>query len=383
MAKSRRILLSPLPLPLGGLVYTNANKDSSFQTHSGAHVFMTTRRNALRRPRAAADSLPPAPTSVVVGLNAVIIAVTEEVPRVLTVSRIDHALPGGGQADALPYGPLRPEQHQTLERGLRDWAWQQTGTRLGYVEQLYTFGDRVRDPRAGQGGPWTISVAYLALVREQNLAGSRGAHWRDWYGYFPWEDWRWGQPPVIAHTITPALDGWLVQSSRQAGMRARRDRRDIVFGLNRTPWDAERVLERYELLYEAGLVDESVCDAGQTSTKERAELGRPMAMDHRRILATALGRLRGKIKYRPVVFELLPPAFTLSRLQRVVEALAGTRLHKQNFRRLVDHGGLVEGTGKFDEETGGRPAELFSFRREVLRERAASGVRLPGPQTRV
>ena len=343
---------------------------------------MTTRRTVLRRTRVTGDSVPPVSALVVVGLNAVIVAVTEEVPRVLTVSHIDHALPGGRQADALPYGPLRPEQHQTLERGLRDWAWQQTGTRLGYVEQLYTFGDRFRDPRAGQGGPWTISVAYLALVREQQLTGSREAHWRDWYDYFPWEDWRWGQPPLISQTIAQALDRWLVLSSSKAGMRGRQDRRDIVFGLNRTPWDAERVLERYELLYEARLVGESVWDAGESTTTTAADLGRPMAMDHRRILATALGRLRGKIKYRPVVFELLPPVFTLSRLQRVVEALAGTRLHKQNFRRLVDHGGLVEGTGKFDEDTGGRPAELFSFRREVLRERAAPGVRLPGSQSR-
>ena len=343
---------------------------------------MTTRRTVLRRTGVPGDSTPPVSPSVVVGLNAVIVAVTEEVPRVLTVSHIDHALPGGRQADALPYGPLRPEQHQTLERGLRDWAWQQTGTRLGYVEQLYTFGDRFRDPRAGQGGPWTISVAYLALVREQQLAGRREAHWRDWYDYFPWEDWRWGQPPLISQTIAQSLDRWLVQSSSKAGMRGRQDRRDIVFGLNRTPWDAERVLERYELLYEARLVGESIWDAGEETTTTAADLGRPMAMDHRRILATALGRLRGKIKYRPVVFELLPPVFTLSRLHRVVEALAGTRLHKQNFRRLVDHGGLVEGTGKFDEDTGGRPAELFSFRREVLRERAAPGVRLPGPQSR-
>ena len=153
---------------------------------------MTTRRSVLCRTRVTGKSAPVVSPSVVVGLNAVIVAVTEEVPRVLTVSRIDHALPGKRQADALPYGPLRPEQHLTLERGLRDWAWQQTGTRLGYVEQLYTFGDRIRDPRAGQGGPWTISVAYLALVREQNLPGSHDAHWRDWYDYFPWEDWALG-----------------------------------------------------------------------------------------------------------------------------------------------------------------------------------------------
>jgi hypothetical protein len=103
-----------------------------------------------------------------------------------------------------------------------------------------------------------------------------------------------------------------------------------------------------------------------------------MAFDHRRILATALGRIRGKIKYRPVVFELLPPSFTLLKLQRAVEALSGVHLHKQNFRRLVDRAGLVEGTGSVDRSTGGRPAELFRFRREVLRERPAQGVSLPG-----
>jgi len=103
-----------------------------------------------------------------------------------------------------------------------------------------------------------------------------------------------------------------------------------------------------------------------------------MALDHRRILATALGRLRGKLKYRPVVFELLPASFTLLQLQRIVEALAGMRLHKQNLRRLVERAGLVEGTGRLDSQTGGRPAELFRFRREVLRERPAHGVGLPG-----
>ncbi len=102
-----------------------------------------------------------------------------------------------------------------------------------------------------------------------------------------------------------------------------------------------------------------------------------MAVDDRRILATALGRIRGKLTYRPVVFELLPKTYTLARLQRVLEALAGVRLHKQNFRRLVVSGGLVEPTGRLDSRTGGRPAELFRFRREVLRERLATGVGLP------
>jgi hypothetical protein len=145
------------------------------------------------------------------------------------------------------------------------------------------------------------------------------------------------------------------------------------------------VLDRYELLYEAGLVAEARRDAALDGEVPGVRLGPPqgvpLALDHRRILASALGRLRGKLRYRPVVFELLPRHFTLLRLQRTVEALAGVRLHKQNFRRLVEAGGLVEGTGKLESATGGRPAEIFRFRREVLRERPAPGVGLPGLRT--
>ena len=67
------------------------------------------------------------------------------------------------------------------------------------------------------------------------------------------------------------------------------------------------------------------------------------------------------MKYRPVVFELMGDAFTLSALQRAVEEIAGVALHKQNFRRVVERTGLVEGLGHVDSETGGRPAELFRF----------------------
>jgi hypothetical protein len=325
---------------------------------------------------------------LVIGLNAVIVAVTEEVPRVLTVTRTGHALaaPEERQAnadglipDALPFGPLDPGQHHTLERGLRSWVAQQTGLRLGYVEQLYTFGDRFRDPQAREGGPWVISVAYLALVREEQLTSSSTAHWRDWYSYFPWEDWRAGRPALLRQTIQPALEAWEAAAADATTRQIRRERVELTFGLRGAPWDPERTLERYELLYEAGLVEEAQRNGLVNAHLALASLvGCPMTLDHRRILATALGRIRGKIKYRPVVFELLPPTFTLWQLQRVVEALAGTRLHKQNFRRLVERGGLVEGTGCHDLSTGGRPAELFHFRREVLRERAAPGVGLRG-----
>ncbi len=104
-----------------------------------------------------------------------------------------------------------------------------------------------------------------------------------------------------------------------------------------------------------------------------------MAHDHRRILATGIARLRAKIKYRPVVFELMPDEFTLLQLQQTVESLSGRLLHKQNFRRFIEQQELVEETGGIATETGGRPAKLFRFRREVRVERAIGGTKLPIP----
>jgi hypothetical protein len=325
-------------------------------------------------------------SSVVVGLNAVIVAVTDKRPRVLTVRPTSPADRMAGDLHGLPFGPLDPQGDRTLELGLRRWVGEQTGINLGYVEQLYTFGDRDREPVGPGARQRVLSVGYLALVKEGALAGE--ARWRDCYAFLPWEDWRLGKPDLIDRTIQPALQQW-IDVCREAGERqSRQDRVAIAFGWDGAPWDGERVLERYELLYEAGLVYESWFDrrarqgattVDSTSAGSAAQQvpGLAMRLDHRRILATALGRLRGKLRYRPVVFELLPDRFTLLQLQQCVEALAGVLLHKQNFRRLVERGGLVEGTGKMDLETGGRPAEIFRFRREVLRERPAPGVGLP------
>ena len=78
-----------------------------------------------------------------------------------------------------------------------------------------------------------------------------------------------------------------------------------------------------------------------------------------------------------MAFELTAAEFTLSQLQRTVEAVAGVSLHKQNFRRGLERNDLVEGLGRLHAETGGRPAELFRFRREILRAGPAPGLSLP------
>jgi hypothetical protein len=314
---------------------------------------------------------------IAIGLNAVILAVTDGAPRVLTVSS---RRPDGSSLSALPYGPLDADIDRTLELGLRNWVRHQTDLELEYVEQLYTFADRDRDPAVHGRGPRQVSVAYLALMREAEGQVGEGSQWRDIYSFFPWEDWREGRAEGI-DLIQDALREWESASRWPEEVSSRRERIELAFGLGGAGWDDYQVLERYELLYEIGLVRESTYSPGSGPTASGAFLGEPMVLDHRRILATALGRVRGKIKYRPVIFELMPPLFTLFQLQKVVEALAGVPLHKQNFRRLVEKGGLVEGTGRFDPMTGGRPAELFRFRREVLRERVAPGLGVPAPRS--
>ncbi|HEY7580140.1 MAG TPA: hypothetical protein VH855_21330 [Acetobacteraceae bacterium] len=287
-------------------------------------------------------------------LIAVIVAVTDGEPRVLTID--------AGQA--LPSGPFELS-HRSLQAGTRSWVEQQTHHPLGYVEQLYTFADRDRTRTAQR----VVSISYLGLTREAHASADQGVSWQNWYRYFPWEDHRTGTPP-LEQEIADRLRNWADAAEDAATRRARQHRAGITFGHNGHAWNEELILQRYELLWEAGLVPES------PQANEPID-GVPMMHDHRRILATGIARLRAKIKYRPVVFELMPPRFTLLQLQRAVEALAGRRLHKQNFRRLIEQQDLVEETGAMATETGGRPAKLFRFRRDVLAERAVAGSKLP------
>jgi hypothetical protein len=298
--------------------------------------------------------------AVSIELTAVVVAVTGEEPRVLTIE----------DAKALPSGPFT-SGHRTLQMGLRSWVERQTHHPLGYIEQLYTFADR--DRTHDGAGERLVSISYLGLTREQHASSHRDPRWQSWYRYLPWEDWRSGPPALVARAIAPRLHEWAIGADDPATRRERKNRIEIAFGLSGHHWNEEITLQRYELLYESGLVSE----AKRRGAIADALPGAPMSHDHRRILATGIARLRAKIKYRPVVFELMPASFTLLALQRTVEALAGQRLHKQNFRRLIDQQGLVEETGEMSTHTGGRPARLVRFRREVLLERAVVGTKLP------
>ena len=318
-------------------------------------------------------------TPIEIGLTAAIVATVDGEPTILVA--------GDGATDearaGLPFGPFDPLAHRTFEIGLRAWVEAQTGLRVGYVEQLYTFGDRGRHVAPVDTGPHVVSIGYLALTRiPESAAALKAARagFEPWYRFFPWEDWR-EKRPAILDTIIPLLNEWTAPPHGELGRALGwRERLRLCFGVGGSPWDEEKVLDRYEMLYEAGLVEESRRD-GRPAALQRENLpalGEPMRFDHRRILATAIARLRAKLKYRPVVFELMPSEFTLTELQHTVEAISGRVLHKQNFRRLVEGTALVEPTGETSTETGGRPAALFRFRREVLSERPAPGLRFGG-----
>lgn len=308
--------------------------------------------NDMEAPIAAPSSA--AGTAVTsVSLTAAIVSIQHDAPMVLTITE--------GGSDALPSALFRTPGHASLDACLRDGVAAQTGLAIDYADQLLAFADE----QAGLG------IGYLALSRA-TTATPAGTTWRSWYEFIPWEDWRGGRPAILAAEVEPRLRAWAAEASADGSGTSglsRSDRIRVAFGLDRAPWNEERVAERFELIVESGLAS----SPGLTA--------RSMRLDHLRVLANGIGALRVKLKTRPVVFELMEPEFTLFELQKTVEAVLGPHLHKQNFRRLVESAGLVEPTGDVRAKTGGRPAKLFRFRQEVVMERAAAGVRVHAQRT--
>ncbi|MBF1302348.1 MAG: hypothetical protein HXM88_09300 [Neisseria sp.] len=298
-------------------------------------------------------------TQSIVELVPVLIAITNGSLRVLTVA----------QGALLPNGLLAPLRH-SLQAGVRMWVAKQTSQPMGYVEQLYTFVDTRRQNE--QGLP-VLYVSYLGLVREAaDSILHPDAKWQDCYGYFPWEDLRTdgGQRDAIVSRLRI----WANSADTEEVRQKRLKRIHLCWGVEPENWSEEYVLQRYEMLYESGLIAEA---AESQANFDFSLTGQPMRHDHRRVLATALSRLRAKIKYRPVIFELMPPEFTLLQLQNSVEAISGRLLHKQNFRRQIQQQNLIEPSDTGVSGSKGRPAQLYRFRDDVLPDRLISDIGLP------
>ena len=272
----------------------------------------------------------------------------------------------------LPFGPFDPLAHRTFEIGLRAWVEAQTGLRVGYVEQLYTFGDRGRHARPGRHRPHMVSVGYLALTRMPDNAAALREGRRRLRALVPLLSvggLARRRPAILDDASCRCSSEW---TAPPHGEPAARSAGASGCGFASAPAARRGTRRRCSTATRCSTRRAWSRRRGATAARPRCRarklpaLGEPMRFDHRRILATAIARLRAKLKYRPVVFELMPAEFTLTELQRTVEAISGRHLHKQNFRRLVESAALVEPTGETSTATGGRPAALFRFRREVL-----------------
>src|ERR1700730_833133 len=163
-------------------------------------------------------------TPIEIGLTAAIVTMEADAPAILVAGD------GGAGTDhpkGLPFGPFDPLAHHTFEIGLRARVEAQTGLRVGYVEQLYTFGDRGRHALPRDAGPHGVSVGYLALIpMPENVAAviAAVAGFEQWYRFFPWEDWRTARPAILDDTILPLLIEWARRSTGPAPRPARRRR---------------------------------------------------------------------------------------------------------------------------------------------------------------
>lgn len=110
-------------------------------------------------------------------------------------------------------------------------------------------------------------------------------------------------------------------------------------------------------------------NAGWYSIRELPRL----AFDHQKIVETAIERLRGKVRYAPIGFELLPPRFTLSQLQRLYEIILEKPLDKRNFRKKILGMDLLVDTGEHEQGVAHRAARLYRFDRRKYQKLAKHG----------
>ena len=216
---------------------------------------------------------------------------------------------------ALPGGFVRPGETVGAAAGreLRE----ETGVESGYLEQLYTFSEPGRDPRT-----WVMSCTHMALLGSSEIRLKAG---------------------------DDASDArWFTLTYDQIGNDAGSDGGGIP------------VSPHYRMVLSAGgcTLSAVVEQAGSSeNTQFQVIESGGLAFDHAGIIAYAIHRLRNKVEYTDLAFNLMPERFTLTELQQVYEILLGRPLLKAAFRRKIKP--LVTATGEYTEPVGHRPSQLF------------------------
>lgn len=239
--------------------------------------------------------------------------------QVLLIKRGDHpflgkwALPGG-------FVGINESIHTAAYRELKE----ETNVDNIYMEQLYTWGEVARDPRTR-----VISVAYLALVDSTQIILEAGDDAVD-------ARWFFIEDQVIKEEKLMLADGFqlttliklVLDDGQGTAFSATVKNTKMVSGkVSRYDWE---IVENFE-----------------------------MAFDHAKIMVCGLERLRNKVEYTDIAFNLMPDLFTLTELQQVYEVLLGKDLLTANFRRKIAP--LVTGTNQTRKEAAHRPSQLFKF----------------------
>jgi 8-oxo-dGTP diphosphatase len=238
--------------------------------------------------------------------------------RLLLVKRGIH--PYMGQW-ALP-GGFVTEQESMDEAALRELK---TETNIDdvYMEQLYTWGDVNRDPRTR-----VISCSYMALVDCSSLEVKAGDDADD--------------------------AGWF--NVRYSVLEEKKTTLEKGFAFEK---DVKMTLSNDKDILEA-TVKIIIKGTGKATTVEREVMfSNGIAFDHAKMIQYAIERLRNKMEYTDIAFNLMPELFTLSELQQVYEVTLGKELLSAAFRRKIAD--MVTETNQFTKDAGHRPAKLFRF----------------------
>ena len=227
---------------------------------------------------------------------------------------------------ALPGGFIN--MNESLEESAIRELKEETNVDNVYLEQLYTYGDVNRDPRDR-----IISCAYMALVNSDKLnvlAGDDAS------------DARWFN-----------VDYKLIEQTKNKESKEVRKIYKLTLTNEMVITCKLEVVEIYTHGHKEKKVN--IIDKGE------------LAFDHSKIIGYAIERLRNKIEYTDIAFNLMNEYFTLSELQKVYEIILDKELLKANFRRKINH--LVIETNKYSDKKGGfRPSKLFKFNYEYESE---------------
>ncbi|HBM80521.1 MAG TPA: ADP-ribose pyrophosphatase [Clostridiaceae bacterium] len=242
----------------------------------------------------------------------------ERVLKILMVKRGNH--PYIGQW-ALPGGFVN------IDEGIRDAALRELKEEVNiddiYMEQLYTWGDVNRDPRTR-----VISCSYMSLADSSKLDIKAGDDAAD-------AGWFTVKYNTVEEKKTAAKKGYRIQDLISLELIGDNTKLSATV---RTVKDVEGSVK--------GCSREVVSSSG-------------IAFDHAKIIQYAIERLRNKIEYTDIAFNLMPEYFTLTELQQVYEVILGRELLKANFRRKIS--GMVIETDRITKDVGHRPSKLYKF----------------------